>query len=310
MPLSRDHVVWAYRILLDRDPENDEVVVPKMRAYGTARELRHDMVTSEEYQEKNPDFAAANERNLVIKEIADGLRLFVDLADHAIGLNIIRNRYELAELDFVRRTVKPGQHVVDCGAHVGFFSMHLASLVGPSGSVLAFEPFEANAECFAKSVVENGFEGRVTLEQAAVGVSSALADLVYAPVTLNSGGAFLHRDGTTLPGGHATRTVRTVALDDYPLKRPVSFVKIDVEGAEPLALQGAARLLRENRPVILSELHPFQLERVSGTSPAAFIRQMRDLGYRCRLLGAGIAGAEISDAPTGGVTSVVFEPSR
>ena len=98
MALTRDHIVWAYRILLDRDPESDDVILPKMRGYQNTRDLRNDIVTSEEYQEKNRDYAQMNERNLVIKEIAPGLRLAIDLADHAIGLNILRGRFELNEL--------------------------------------------------------------------------------------------------------------------------------------------------------------------------------------------------------------------
>jgi FkbM family methyltransferase len=307
MPLSRDTVVWAYRILLDREPESEDVLLPKMRAYSTTRELRHDMVTSDEYQDKNRDFAHSNERNLVVKEIAPGLRLWVDLADHAIGLNIIRGRYELNELDFIRRTVRPGQHVVDCGAHIGYFAMHLADAVGPGGSVTAFEPFGANAECLERSIRENRFEGRVRLERAAVGALAGTRPLVYAPNTINSGGAFLQGDGV-VPTGHATTTVPVVALDALELRRPVAFVKADIEGAEPLAFRGADRLLREDRPVILSELHPLQLERVSGVTPAQFINEMRARGYQCHLLGAGVVSAEIDDAPTNGVTSVVFLP--
>ena len=308
MPLSRDTVAWAYRILLDRDAESDDVLVPKMRAYNTTRELRHDMVTSDEYHEKNRDFAHSNERNLVIKEIADGLRLWIDLSDHAIGLNIIRGRYELNELDFIRHTVQPGQHVVDCGAHIGFFAMHLAAAVGPRGSVAAFEPFEPNAECLERSIRENGFQDRVRLERAAVGAAPGSLPLVYAPNTINSGGAFLQGSGA-IPMGHATRTVPVVALDSLALRRPVGFIKADIEGAEPLAFRGADALLRADRPAILSELHPLQLERVSGVTPARFIAEMGTRGYRCHLLGAGVAGQEIDDAPNSGVTSVVFLPS-
>jgi len=309
MPLSRDTVAWAYRILLDRDAESDEVLVPKMRAYNTTRELRHDMVTSDEYHEKNRDFAHSNERNLVIKEIADGLRLWIDLSDHAIGLNIIRGRYELNELDFIRHTVRPGHHVVDCGAHIGYFAMHLASAVGPRGSVAAFEPFEPNAECLERSIRENQFQDRVRLERAAVGAAPGSLPLVYAPNTINSGGAFLQGQ-SEIPAGHATRMVPVVALDGLTLPRPISFIKADIEGAEPLAFRGAEALLRADRPVILSELHPLQLERVSGVSPARFIAEMRARGYRCHLLGAGVAGQEIEDAPNNGVTSVVFLPAR
>lgn len=307
MPLSRETVAWAYRILLDRDAESDDVLLPKMRAYNTTRELRHDMVTSDEYHDKNRDFAHSNERNLVIKEIAEGLRLWIDLSDHAIGINILRGRYELNELDFIRRTVTPGQHVVDCGAHIGYFAMHLAEAVGPSGSVTAFEPFEPNAECLDRSIRENRFEGRVRLNRAAVGASPGSLPLVYAPNTINSGGAFL-QGRADVPTGHATRTVPVVALDRLVLPRPISFIKADIEGAEPLAFRGADALLRADRPVILSELHPLQLDRVSGVTPAQFIGEMRDRGYRCHLLGADVPGDEIDDAPTNGVTSVVFLP--
>jgi FkbM family methyltransferase len=308
MGLTRDHIVWAYRILLDRDPENEDVILPKMRGYQNTRDLRNDIVTSEEYQEKNRDYAQMNERNLVIKEIEPGLRLAIDLADHAIGLNILRGRFELNEIEFVRRTVKPGQHVVDAGAHIGLFAMHMAAAVGPSGSVHCFEPFEANAACLELAIAENRFERRVILERAAVGAVHGTGQLIFAPATLNSGGAFIGARGASVPAGHETLPVRLIALDEYPLPRPISFIKIDVEGAEPQALRGAARLLTEDRPVILSEVHPSQLKLVSGITPAAFIAQIAGLGYRCHLLGAGVPGAEVTDVQTSGVESVVFVP--
>jgi FkbM family methyltransferase len=306
--LTRDHVIWAYRILLDREPESEDAIAPKVRAFRTTRELRNEIVTSEEYQQNNRDFAQANERNLVIKELDGGVRLVIDLADHAIGLNILRGRFELNELDFVRRTVRPGQHVLDIGAHIGLFAMHMAAIVGPAGSVHAFEPFGENADCLEQAVRENRFEDRVVVERQAVGRETGTARLLFAPHSLNTGGAFLAPEGTTLPG-HETRPVPSIALDDYPLRRPVSFVKIDVEGAEPLVLAGAQRILREDRPLILSELHPLQLQRVSGVSAAAFVDQVRALGYRCHLLGAGVVGDEMTHVPAGGVTSVVFWPT-
>ena len=308
MGLTRDHIVWAYRILLDRDPENEDVILPKMRGYQNTRDLRNDIVTSEEYQEKNRDYAQMNDRNLVIKEIEPGLRLAIDLADHAIGLNILRGRFELNEIEFVRRTLKPGQHVVDAGAHIGLFAMHMAAAVGPSGLVHCFEPFEANAACLELAIAENRFERRVILERAAVGAMHGTGQLIFAPATLNSGGAFIGAPGASVPAGHETLPVRLIALDEYPLPRPISFIKIDVEGAEPQALRGAARLLREDRPLILSEVHPSQLKLVSGITPAAFIAQIAELGYRCHLLGAGVPGAEVTDVQTSGVESVVFVP--
>src|SRR5215469_2197951 len=103
MPLTREHIVWAYRILLDRDPESDAAIQPKLTGCQTTQQLRADIVTSQEYRDKNPDFAHTNDRTIVIREFDGGIRLFVDLSDHLIGLPIVRGQYECAELDFIRR---------------------------------------------------------------------------------------------------------------------------------------------------------------------------------------------------------------
>ena len=237
--LTRDHIVWAYRILLDRDPESEAVITPKLKGYQSTKQLRADIVTSREYQDKNPDFAQTNARTIVIKEFEDGVRMFVDLSDHAIGLPILRDEFEQSELAFARTMVKPGDHVLDIGAHIGFFAIRLAALVGPSGTVTAFEPFEENAELLERSVRENRFGDRLRLERAAVSRAPGMAQLTFATETLNSGGAFLVTTRTP-PQGHATRAVRVVSIDTLTLPRPVSFVKMDVEGAELLVLDGAA----------------------------------------------------------------------
>ena len=65
--LTREHVVWAYRLLLDRDPESEDVIGPKLAGSRDTAELRHHLMTSAEFQEKNRDYAHTNDRTLVIK---------------------------------------------------------------------------------------------------------------------------------------------------------------------------------------------------------------------------------------------------
>jgi FkbM family methyltransferase len=305
MGLSRDHVVWAYRILLDRDPESEAVILPKMQAYDTTQQLRADIVTSREYADKNPDFARTNARTVVIREIAEGLRLFVDLSDHAIGLPIVRGRFEAGELAFVRRTIRPGDHTLDVGAHIGFFAVHMARLVGPSGSVTAFEPFDENADLLERSAAENGF-AHLRVERVAVSRASGEAQLTFAIETLNTGGAFIATSG--VPHGHDVRTVRAVALDDVPLPRPIAFVKMDVEGAEPLVLEGAAALIAADRPVLLSELHAEQLARVSSRTPDDYLAIVRRLGYRVHRIEGGALGPELAAAPPDPICSIAAIP--
>ena len=238
----------------------------------------------------------------MIKELDAGVRLVVDLSDHAIGLNIIRGRFERNELEFAKSVVRPGHHTLDCGAHIGLFAVHLAAWVGPGGSVHAFEPFEANADCLEQSIRENRFEGRVKLERAALGEHCGTGELVFAPHSPNTGGAFIHRPGVLLPPFHQTRPVRMLSLDEYPLARPVSFMKIDVEGAEPLVMRGAERLLRNDRPVILSELHAYQLQAVAGVEAG------RVPSNRCGAWTTGAAGSTPAAGPE--TTSVPYLSRR
>ncbi len=305
--LTRDHVVWAYRLLLDRDPESDDVIGPKLAGSRDTRELRHHLITSAEFREKNPDYAHTNASTIVIKEL-DGPgqpRLFIDLSDHVIGLSIVRGAYERDETAFVRRTLRPGDIAIDVGAHIGFFTIHMAALVGAGGRVHAFEPFDRNADLLERSIAENRFQDRVTLHRAAVGAASGRATLTFAEETLNTGGAYLLRPGTAPLTGNAQRSVPVVALDELPLPRPVRFLKLDVEGAEPQVLRGAGRLLREDRPVILTELHPTQLERASGVAAGEFLSTLEGYGYCAQ----DLHGAPIERPPDSAIASIVLLPT-
>jgi FkbM family methyltransferase len=308
--LTRDHVVWAYRLLLDRNPENDDVIGPKLAGSRDTRELRHHLMTSAEFQEKNRDYAHTNDRTVIIKEL-DGpgsARLFVDLSDHVIGLSIVRGAYEAEEVGFVRRALRPGDTAIDVGAHIGFFTMHMAACVGPSGRVYAFEPLDANADLLERSIAENQFDDRVVFQRGAVGAASGAATLTFPHETLNSGGAYVLREGTAPLAGNLTKDVGIVALDDVALRSPVRLIKMDVEGAEPQVVRGARRLIRRDRPVILSELHPTQLDRASGVTAGAFLTELAAIGYRAHRLEGGEVGAPIEHAPEDVLISVVLLP--
>jgi FkbM family methyltransferase len=307
--LTRDHVVWAYRLLLDRDPESEDVIAPKLAGSRTTAELRHHLMTSAEFRDKNPDFAHTNDSIVVIREVAPGVRLFIDLSDHVIGLGILRGRYEQDEIRFVRGLLKPGDSVVDAGGHIGFFTMQMAAAVGPEGRVYAFEPLDSNADLLERSIAENGFADRVRFQRAAVGAAPGTATLTFPVETLNSGGAYVLPDGGAALAGNRKKEVPLVALDALDLRRPIRFIKMDVEGAEPQVLRGAERILREDKPVILSELHPTQLERASGITADQFLAQIAAHGYRAHRLEQGEVGPAIELAPADALVSVALVPS-
>ncbi len=214
----------------------------------------------------------------------------------------LADRYELNELDFVRATVRPGDAVVDLGAHIGAYTLRLARLVGPSGRVTALEAGGAHVECLRRSVAANHLE--------------TWTDVLHAAASDVNGRAWLRHPSPESSSAHSwlgERTeedgeqVATVRLDDV-IEGPVQFVKVDIEGAEGLALRGASGTIERSRPTLLVELHPHLLPVVSGETPASLIAWIAALGYECRILGAGRPGAPISDTPSNGVTSAVFLP--
>lgn len=177
--------------------------------------------------------------------------------------------------------VQPGDTVLDIGANVGLYTEAFARLAGPHGHVHAFEPVpDTFAQLRARFAAASHWP-QVHLHNAAVCERSG-------PVTL------------MLPGrdsGQASMTQHQVAawensvvrsyvcaghrLDEFlpSLNTPApAFIKLDIEGAELLALRGARELLRTHHPVLHLEvwsqwLHDF------GHQPADLAAEWRALGY-------------------------------
>lgn len=311
-PLTREHIIWAYRILLDREPESDAMIQGRLNDLKTTQELRADLMTAPEFRLNNPGLLPyARERTVVIKELDERLRLFIDLSDPLVGLNVLRGCYEPSETAFVKRMVKPGQTVLDIGANIGFFTVIMASLVGAAGKVYAFEPLDQNYTLLERSIAENRLEAIVTVERKAVGESSHSARLVFLGLEQGApgfAGTFILRSDLDAPAGHETQAVDMVALDEYALTHPVGFIKMDIEGAEPLAMRGAEKLLRDDRPVILSEINPPALAKVSACTPAQFVAEMRARRYACHALQDGQVRGKLTDLGGDSVRSVVFLP--
>lgn len=216
-------------------------------------------------------------------------------------------RYERNEQDFMRLVVRPGSHVVDVGAHIGFHTCLLAGLVGSDGLVTAFEPLAEHVAELARNIANEDVQQRVRIVPAAVADVSGTRTMVAAAPDMAPANAHFCDDEPLVSDGHAVmRQVPVVTLDDEVGRLPVAFLKLDAEGAEALVLRGARRLLTDHHPVVLADLHPHLMKHLDLTAPEALIREMAEIGYECRLLGAGVAGSRIADVHAPGVTTVVF----
>ena len=181
-------------------------------------------------------------------------------------LRVLAGTYETEQTAIVEHLVRPGDVVLDVGAHVGYYTMLFALLVGRRGHVFAFEPEPRNFAFLSQHAKLNGLEN-VTAVNAAVG--DQLGQVVFE---YGSGSGTGHVVASGIAGADPPRSndararsvsVRMGTIDDFARANGirVDVVKIDVEGAEMAVLQGAQSALRDSHPIIFLSTHSADLHR-------------------------------------------------
>lgn len=187
--------------------------------------------------------------------------------------------YEHATVRALRRYVRPGSRCVDVGAHLGYFTILMARIAGPSGRVVAFEAFPDTFRTLEENIALNRLEN-VVIEPRAVSDAPGTISLVFERKQRFSGTP--SAVAYAVEGESDVLDVPAVSLDEYFRQRPdlPQLIKIDVEGAEFAVLCGARETLVRARPVLLVEVHGRggqQFDRVTGF--------LAECGYRVTVLG-------------------------
>jgi FkbM family methyltransferase len=147
--------------------------------------------------------------------------------------------------------LEPGHAFYDVGAHVGFFTLGAARLVGPQGRVVALEPDARNYERLKLNVERNGMT-QIRLLSAAAWNEPGTATFELPDDSSSRVEGRLALDMAPQRGDRVS--VPTVLLDAYFGAGPC-VVKVDVEGAEAQVLQGARRFLDGDQTRWVIELH-------------------------------------------------------
>ncbi|KSV62463.1 hypothetical protein N185_08605 [Sinorhizobium sp. GW3] len=310
--MNDEHVVWAYRLLLDREAAPEEIR-DCVSQYPNVQTLRSVILQSPEFALKSGGNGAFSHSLKVFADLSpygvDG-SLYVNLSDY-IGLSIANAWYEPEEVALVQSKVKPGQTFVDVGANVGFFSLLASHLVGPKGKVFTFEPVPETLSYLNKSISKNAFCSNVTVIEAIVtDRHSDDLEIAFQPLAEgsgSSGGSYLVSKGDLLPDHMHRKAVPADALVNFiPKGKRVDFIKIDVEGAEPLAMKGAESILVPQSPLIMSEVHPSQLQSVSKTDWRGYFDLMKGYGYTPFFFRGGELAEEARHLDDGQVYNVAF----
>jgi FkbM family methyltransferase len=256
--LTRDEIRLAYRLMLEREPDEGGLYHYLMRGEQgmDLPALRAAFLSSPEYLLRHP---ASGQR---VVDMGHAY-VVVDADEHEFGRHIATHgTWEPHIIAILQRYLKPGDIYVDIGANVGVMAFTAAAAVGPGGRVLAFEPHPDNIRHFIAGVAVNGFEN-VTLYGFALSNAPSIFSLIGSS------------NGYLMPSGQSV--FQTVALVGDPIladEPRIDLVKIDIEGHEPYALAGLDKTLRKHRPIVLGEFNPRCLRDHIGCPPEQFAEQL------------------------------------
>lgn len=183
---------------------------------------------------------------LRLKSCRHGLFLYL-ATDRYIGHSLdVYGEWSEEELRLLANFVRPGDTVLDVGANMGTHTVALARMVGPEGTVVAFEPQRVLYQILCANVALN-FLSNVEAMQVGAGRTAGwlhAPQIDYSKVE-NFGGVSLFEK----PAG---QRVATRAIDDLDLPA-CGLIKIDVEGMEADTIAGATATIRRHRPVLYVE---------------------------------------------------------
>lgn len=180
------------------------------------------------------------------------------------------------EVHLLQRLLGHGDLFVDVGANIGLFSLYASRAVGAKGRVLAVEPDPSNASLLRRNLHRNGCTNVEIFECAATNRSGTTQLFQHSTNRGNLSLVDLNNTGESIE-------VTTVRLD-HLIDRSPRCVKIDVEGAEGLVMEGMDRVFREDPPShLLLEFNPTFL-RAFGTDPLSLVSALAQRGYRLQRL--------------------------
>jgi FkbM family methyltransferase len=159
------------------------------------------------------------------------------------------------ELRFLHRIVAGGEVAVDAGANEGLYSYSMSKRFSRVYSFEVNPDLTKNLAAYNPGNIEIINQGLSSREGSAV---------LYIPLLkgqLLTGWASLTPDNCPDTREHLEKQVSVCTLDKFGLER-VALVKVDVEGHEADVLEGAVETLRRNRPVVIVEIKPCNLDRV------------------------------------------------
>jgi len=166
--------------------------------------------------------------------------------------NAIKNNqiFEKEVVDLASKYIKPNTIVLDVGANFGQMSVLFSSMVGENGTVHSFDADNWVYEILKKNIAANNKQGKIIPHFGAVH-NVPDETLIFPEQDFIQFGAYgaYGIDYNAKIG----RKVKTITIDDLKIEKKISFMKIDIQGGDLQAMQGAKKTIEKNKMPILFE---------------------------------------------------------
>lgn len=188
-------------------------------------------------------------KNIVTKT-KDGRQFSIGFRDWADDMIYFLGTYENFCTKTIEKYIKPGDVCLDVGANIGWYSTLFSKIVGAKGTVHSFEPVPQTFAELKKNIGLNGSPSNTFLNNFGLGDEEKFSE-IYLFDEMPSGHASL--------APRANKTAQAIpiqikTLDSYLTEHEierVDFVKVDIEGAELMFLEGARRLFKQKMPPVI-----------------------------------------------------------
>ena len=177
--------------------------------------------------------------------------------------------------------VKRGDCVIDCGANVGLYTNFLRLIVGKHGFVHSFEPIPETFEVLGFNTKQHSSVNNYRLNM--IGLNDQITSTnAFIPNKISGHASIGNHYETWKTDSIQKVTIDLTTLDDYFDKhslKTVDFMKMDIEGAEINALEGAKKTLQKHKPTLYIEVNTELLKSFKQT-PMDLIQFLKKVGYQ------------------------------
>lgn len=206
--------------------------------------------------------------------------------DTSVFKYVIDNRgiWEPHLTRWVAELLSEGGDFVDAGANLGYFSIIGGALLAGRGNVISFEPLPPHFDYCVQNIALNRLSNVKMLPLGLWDKATSFEMTYHGDEPDHLGGARLLNPLNQSPSSASTAKVSCVAFDDLLDAREIvltnwRLMKMDIEGAEPFALDGMSRALGRFRPVMTLELNTYTLK-FFGLDESDVWDRLVDLDYR------------------------------